>query len=79
MSGLNEDQQNMLLFLKNMEQWVKDNPNDCDVISNVFDQALDDGAETDFFGTEGQNDPRGDFRDGEWSIVEGKIQDKSGD
>lgn len=36
----------------------------CDDLEVVFDQiAMDDG-----FGTERQCDPRGDFRDGEWSL-----------
>lgn len=34
----------------------------------AFEQMLSDLNGNDFFGTEGQNDPRGDFRDGEWSM-----------
>jgi len=34
---------------------------------------LDSQNEDDMFGTEGQCDPRGDFRDGEWSMLT-KIQ-----
>lgn len=44
------------------EPWV-------DALEMFFDRA----ASEDAFGTEGQNDPRGDFRNGEWSMrrVEG--------
>jgi len=36
-----------------------------------MDIMLDELADNDFFGTEQQCDPRGDFRDGEWSIESG--------
>lgn len=37
--------------------------------AEAFDQMLNDMAGFDAFGTEGQLDPRGDGRDGEWSVV----------
>lgn len=33
-----------------------------------MESALNNLASDDFFGTEGQSDPRGDHRDGEWSV-----------
>ena len=39
-----------------------------------IDNLLDSMNSEDMFGTEGQCDPRGDFRDGEWSMLT-KIQD----
>lgn len=35
-----------------------------------IDSMLDEMKNNDQFGSEGQTDPRGDFRDGEWSIFE---------
>lgn len=42
-------------------------------LCNILDDGLDDLMSDDFFGTEGQSDPRGDARNGEWSMwrVEG--------
>ncbi|MAX51686.1 MAG: hypothetical protein CMH22_16105 [Methylophaga sp.] len=37
-------------------------------IAGPLDMMLDDLHEEDFFGTEGQCDPRGDFREEVWSI-----------
>ncbi len=35
---------------------------------DFLDNALESLAQNDYFGTECQNDPRGDGRDGEWSM-----------
>lgn len=42
-----------------LEYWASD-----------IDCMLDEMASNDFFGTEGQRDPRGDGREGEWSVME---------
>ena len=45
----------------------------CEFTSRVFaeeiDTLLDKLQQSDFFGTEAQCDPRGDFRNGRWSVV----------
>jgi len=42
---------------------AKENPEDIIQISQAFNDMLDDLVSEDFFGTEGQLDPRGDQRD----------------
>lgn len=44
-----------------------------DLLENVLENGLNELNGEDAFGTEGQNDPRGDFRNGSWSMrhVEG--------
>ena len=37
-------------------------------MSGPIEEMLDSLAQEDFFGTEQQCDPRGDFRDEEWSV-----------
>jgi len=39
-----------------------------DFICDELDKSLDTYNGEDGFGTEGQNDPRGDFREGNWSM-----------
>lgn len=47
--------------------------NELDVWAFFLDRLLDDLRDSDYFGTEGQSDPRGDGREGAWSMwdVEG--------
>lgn len=42
--------------------------NDEDDIADMLDSALDELASNDAFGSEQQCDPRGDFRNGDWSM-----------
>jgi hypothetical protein len=37
--------------------------------AEAVDSFLNEFNDADFFGTEGQGDPRGDFREGNWSIL----------
>jgi hypothetical protein len=49
--------------------WVKlmamaeEHPNSCRTVAVAFNDMLDELADRDFFGTEGQLDPRGDNRE----------------
>lgn len=47
---------------------IADDEDEAEVMASDLDSMLDDLHFHDFFGTEGQNDPRGDFRDDEWSM-----------
>lgn len=38
--------------------------------AEALDSMLDEMKSNDQFGTEGASDPRGDFREGEWSLFE---------
>jgi hypothetical protein len=56
-----------------IKEMAAEDEDDCNILLNAFDKMLSDLNCDDFFGTEGQSDPRGDFRNGEWSMfnVEG--------
>lgn len=66
-------QQRTIKVLENMIQLCKDAYDYAEQFSEFLDESLDDMKGDDAFGTEGQCDPRGDFRDGEYSMyhVEG--------
>lgn len=64
----------MLAVLDRFTDLVKDEEEDIVLIwSDYMEEMLSEIASNDGFGTEGQSDPRGDFRNGEWSMrrVEG--------
>lgn len=65
---MNELQQNLALVLKRIQQQVIEDEDDAEMWAVKLEKTLDSLHEDDFFGTEGQCDPRGDFRDGDWSI-----------
>lgn len=52
---------------------VRSDPNDAEIFSPMLEEMLTEMHSDDGFGTEGQCDPRGDFRDGTWFMerVEG--------
>jgi len=70
---MNYTQRCVIKVLERMIEMAKANEDDADMFAEVLDDALDDIHGSDGFGTEGQDDPRGDFRNGEWSMdnVEG--------
>ena len=66
MQELNEVQKRVVTVLARLITMVHDNEGDAEVIADTFDDYLDSLAQDDFFGTEQQMDPRGDFRSGPW-------------
>lgn len=66
-------QQRTILVLNRMLAMAQQNEDDAEMLAEALDEMLDDIASNDGFGTEQQCDPRGDFRNGEWSMdrVEG--------
>lgn len=40
-----------------------------EMFADELDYMLDDMSSNDFFGTEGQLDPRGDYRNGKWTLT----------
>jgi hypothetical protein len=62
-------QRRVLAVLERMTEAVRRDCDDAEVFSEVLDEMLTSLHGNDFFGTEGQNDPRGDFRNGEWSMT----------
>lgn len=69
---MNSTQKNLVTVLRRLEDHVKLYPDDAEVISEMLESMLDDLHQDDFFGTEGQWDPRGDFRDGKFTM--GNVQ-----
>lgn len=58
----------LVTVVNRIVEMCTDNENDTLAFSEVFDDMLDDLAADDFFGTEGSTDPRGDMREGSWSM-----------
>jgi len=68
MSELTLEQQRVMLVLRRISKAVEDSADDAAAYAGALDAVLDELQGEDFFGTEGQCDPRGDFRDDEWSM-----------
>ncbi len=70
---MNQTQKRVLKVLENMKNLVEQDSDYADNFSEILQDGLDDIHGNDGFGTEGQSDPRGDFRNGEWNMkrVEG--------
>lgn len=65
---LSKDQNRTLLVLKRIMKQVEDDEDYAESYSDFLDHMLDDMQGYDVFGTECQDDPRGDFRDGAWEM-----------
>ena len=74
-TNLNDCQKRVITVLERLIAIAKDNEGDAEVLADTLDDYLDSLAQDDFFGTEQQMDPRGDFRGNpyRWSMhqVEG--------
>lgn len=62
------------VVLERLVEFTYDDVDDstANVLAEQFECMLEELHGEDFFGTEGQCDPRGDFRDGTWSMY--KVQ-----
>lgn len=71
--ALTKEQARCAMVLNRLGQLVLDGALDADALVTDLELFLNDLAEQDAFGTEQQSDPRGDFRNGHWSMqkVEG--------
>lgn len=65
---MNRTQQRVSKVLGRLTGLAIEDEAEAEMIAESLDVMLDDLHGNDFFGTEGQADPRGDFRDGEWSM-----------
>jgi len=65
---MNKQKKNVVLVLQRLQKMAEYSEDDAEVLSDVLEDVLTDLHSNDFFGTEGQCDPRGDFRNGEWSM-----------
>lgn len=70
---LSHEQQVVDTVLRRMVDLCLDNEDFAVFLQDYLEEALTAYHEEDGFGTEGQTDPRGDFRNGDWSMwnVEG--------
>lgn len=59
---LTDCQTRVVTVLERLIAMAKDNEGDAEVLADTLDEYLDSLAQDDFFGTEQQMDPRGDFR-----------------
>ena len=62
------NKKNVLLVLSRLTNLVALDQVDALSIGDGLETMLGELNQNDTFGTEGQIDPRGDFRDGEWSM-----------
>jgi hypothetical protein len=69
-------QQRVVKVLERMLEMARSNEDDAEMFSDGLEDLLTELHSNDGFGTEGQCDPRGDFRSGTWSmdLVEGVDQ-----
>ena len=65
---MNKVQKNVLTVLDRIKQQVIDSEDDADGYAEALDAMLNNLNVYHFFGTEAQSDPRGDYRNGDWSI-----------
>lgn len=61
-------QKNVVTVLKRMVAAAEQSADDAEMFADGLEEMLDAIHGNDGFGTEGQCDPRGDFRNGKWSI-----------
>lgn len=65
---LTEQQKRVAKVLSNMLEMVDNDYEYADMFTEMLEPALTELHSQDAFGTEGQNDPRGDFRVDQWSM-----------
>lgn len=66
-------QKNLATVLPRIMKLVEEDEDFAEYLVDCLEVDLDEWASNDGFGTERQSDPRGDFRDQEWSLYN-KVQ-----
>lgn len=66
--AFSKTQTRVLMVLSRIGNMVKRDEDYAEIWQNDLDMLISDMHNDDAFGTEGQGDPRGDFRDGTWSM-----------
>jgi len=61
-------QQNCITVLNRLVKMCEEDEDFAEALSGDLNTMLDEIHSQDGFGTEGQSDPRGDFRNGRWSM-----------
>jgi hypothetical protein len=70
---MEKHQKNLIVVLPRIVDLVKEDEYFAEDLAGLLEGLLDDVGSRDGFGPERSSDPRGDFRDGNWSLF-GKIQ-----
>lgn len=65
---INKIQINTSIVLSRMREMALTNEEAAETFALILEETLDTLMRDDFFGTEGQSDPRGDFRNGDWDM-----------
>ena len=65
---VNKQQRRVRAVLNNMLSLVASSDDYTGGFSDILEEGLEKLKEDDFFGSEASTDPRGDGRDGEWSL-----------
>ena len=63
-----KQQERVAKVLDNMKAMAMEDDDNAAMFAEGLDFYLNELNGEDAFGTEGQSDPRGDFRDGDWSM-----------
>ena len=73
MSKITKPQFNCIIVLNRLAKMCEEDADFAEAFAADLDSMLNGIHQDDGFGTEGQSDPRGDFRNGRWSMskVEG--------
>lgn len=66
---MNVTQQRVVKVLERMKSMAQEDEDYAEMFSDILDQGLEDLHGCDAFGSEGQADPRGDGRNGEFSMT----------
>lgn len=64
-----QTQRRVLAVLERMTQAVRADNDDAEAYAEALEPMLNKLRAKDFFGTEAQCDPRGDYRNGGWSMT----------
>lgn len=62
-------QERVAKVLDNMKAMALEDDDNAAMFADLLESYLNELNGDDGFGTEGQSDPRGDFRDGDWSMA----------
>lgn len=73
---MNKQQKRTIKVLERMIEFCKEDSVNADIFTELLEPLLRELHGDDFFGTEGQCDPRGDFRNGTWSMTKVEGIDK---
>lgn len=66
---LTKQQHRVVCVLATMQRMAQTDESYAELFADLLEEGLTSLHDNDAFGTEGQSDPRGDFRNGHWSMA----------